>query len=236
MVNNKASLLLEGLFPNHCCLCGWRCAGNLPLCEPCRNEMPLNESACDRCALPLASPAARLCGACLRRPPAFDRVIAPWLYGEYLAHILQRWKFHRDTRLTRLLADMWQQQVSEVAPVDAAVPVPMHWWRQWRRGYNQAELLALALRRHRPQLTIASRLLCRHRHTRAQSGMTARARSRNLRGAFTAGNACANLRLAVIDDVLTTGATAQEVAQTLKDAGATYVEIWCLARTPPPGD
>jgi ComF family protein len=236
MVNKLLSPVLQGLFPNYCCLCQWRCPGALPLCAACRSELPANPQACCRCALPLASASASLCAACLQSPPAFDRVIAPWLYGEYVAHLLQRWKFHGDRRLTPLLADLWLQQVSDAPEVDAVLPVPLHWLRHWRRGYNQAELLALALQQQWPQLTLNTSLLRRHKFTRAQSGMNADERSRNLRAAFTASDACANLRLAVVDDVLTTGATANEAAKTLKHAGAAHVEIWCLARTPSPGD
>ncbi|PLW70791.1 ComF family protein [Pseudohalioglobus lutimaris] len=163
-------------------------------------------------------------------------MVAPWLYGEYLAYLLRCWKFEGEQRLTPLLAGLWRQQVPTPPEVDAIVPVPLHWLRQWRRGYNQAELLARALQQYWPGLVVDTGLLLRNRPTRAQSGMNALQRSRNLSEAFTARNRCANLRVAVVDDVLTTGATAGEVARTLKNAGASHVEIWCLARTPSPGD
>jgi ComF family protein len=208
----------------------------LPLCDNCRRELPANASACRRCALPLAATTSNLCGACLRHPPDFDRVVAPWLYGEYLAYLLRRWKFQGDRRLTPLLADLWQQQVTAPPAVDVVLPVPLHWTRQWRRGYNQSELLARALQRQWPHLVVETTLLRRSRRTRAQSGMNAKQRSSNLREAFTASSRCANLRVAVVDDILTTGATAGEIARTLRRAGAAHIEIWCLARTPSPGD
>ncbi len=236
MVNRITGRLLDGLFPSYCSLCKWRCPGPLPLCPDCRDELPANDHACRLCASPLAPATSGVCGTCLQSPPAFDRAIAPWLYGEYLAYLVHRWKFSGARHLTTLLADLWLQQVATPPAVDAVVPVPLHWLRHWRRGYNQAELLAAALQRRRPQLQLATGLLQRSRRTAAQSSMTAEARRRNLKGAFTAAGGCANLRLAVVDDVLTTGATAEAVASALKASGASHVEIWCLARTPSPGD
>ncbi|MEP5569263.1 MAG: ComF family protein [Halioglobus sp.] len=178
---------------------------------------------------------APLCGNCLREPPAFDRVIAPWLYSEYLAHIIGRWKFSGNRALTPLLADLWHHGLpASLPPADVLIPVPLHWRRQWRRGFNQAELLAWELQRIYPWLTVNTHLLRRHQATGAQTGMDARQRSGNLRGAFTVTGRCDNLRVALIDDVMTTGATASEIAKGLKQAGAARVEIWCLARTPPP--
>jgi ComF family protein len=234
-VNRPGGRLLDALLPQHCALCGLRSGHALPLCSPCAAELPPNEQACVRCALPLpGAEGTRLCGECLAQPPPFDAVRAPWLYGEYLGYLIHRWKYAGDLTLTPLLAQLWLAAAGPPPPVDALVPVPLHWWREWRRGYNQSALLARQLARHgTPE--VEYRLVRRNRATAAQSGSDAGARARNLRGAFTVRGACDNLRLAVIDDVFTTGATAAEVARTLKRAGAAEVEVWCLARTPKPG-
>ncbi|WP_162846072.1 ComF family protein [Seongchinamella sediminis] len=233
MVNSLVQRLADALFPNSCCLCQWRCPGRLPLCAPCRAELAGNRCCCRRCALPLSGDGL-LCGQCLQQPPAFDRVVAPWLYSEYLAFILRRWKFHHDLALTPLLADLWLDGASDVLPPDVLLPVPLHWYRQWRRGYNQAELLARELAQAMPGLGVDTGLLQRSRATAAQSGMSARQRAHNLRGAFTVSGGCDSLHVALVDDVLTTGATAGEAASALRRAGAARVDIWCLARTPPP--
>lgn len=242
MVNRIVTTLLDGLFPHYCELCGARSGVSLPLCPGCQWDLRSNDSCCYRCAIPLpatgAATAVRLCGSCLVKPPPFQRVIAPWLYCEQLAQLIQRWKFHGETRLTPLLAALWLQRVGRPEPPDLIVPVPLHWRRLWQRGFNQSELLSRQLRRACEPLAtteLAPRALRRKHATLAQSGMSAPQRTANIRGAFTVERPCGNLRVAVIDDVLTTGATASAAAGALLAAGASEVEVWCLARTPAPG-
>ena len=242
MVNNIGRRLLDGLFPHHCALCGLRSDRDAPLCLACELEMPLNQSCCARCALPLpptGQPSAtRICGVCQQTPPVFERVIAPWLYDEYFAHLIHLWKYQREQYLTPLLASLWLQRAQwQEEPLDLLVPVPLHWRRRWQRGFNQSELLCRQLQATCPELkscTIADRLVKRQRSTAAQSGMSARQRAGNLKGAFTVFKPCDNLRIAIVDDVMTTGATATALARALSAAGARHIEVWCLARTPAP--
>jgi ComF family protein len=234
--------LLTGLFPEYCRLCGLRSHRPLPLCRPCQLEFQANDVCCSRCAIPLPDyphrPRDVLCGICLRSPPPFDRVIAPWLYCEQLAYLIQRWKFHGERRLTPLLAALWLMQVPEPDPVDVLIPVPLHWRRLWQRGFNQSELLARQLRSSAYAPAAAAldhRCVRRSRATRPQSGMGAALRARNLKGVFTVHNRYDNLRVGIIDDVFTTGATAAAMATALRSAGARHIQVWCLARTPAPG-
>tara|TARA_R110001592_G_scaffold363393_1_gene687268 strand:- start:115071 stop:115802 length:732 start_codon:yes stop_codon:yes gene_type:complete len=241
MVNKPLNALLSGLFPQYCALCGLPSSRELPLCLACEQDLQANSSSCPRCAIPL--PASRpqsteaLCGHCLQSPPPFDRVLAPWLYCELLSHLILRWKFHADRRLTPLLATLWLRGSEELPEVDVLIPVPLHWRRLLRRGFNQSELLCQQLRSCSPAIRTAQldrRSVKRTRATRAQSGISAAQRSTNLKGAFTASKRYDNLRVAIVDDVFTTGATAAELAGTLRGAGADHVEVWCLARTPGP--
>ena len=242
-IRETASRLLEGLFPHTCCLCRLPAADRRPLCRPCLADLQANASCCVRCAIPLPPAAgaepSRQCGACLSAPPPFQRVVAPWLYSEELAYLIHRWKYDGERRLTALLADLWLQRVPEPGGVDVMVPVPLHWRRLWRRGFNQSGLLCDRLRRASPALAavpVDHRLVRRQRATTPQSGLPAGRRVGNLRRAFTVQGACANLRIAIVDDVLTTGATAAALAGALREAGAGHVEVWCLARTPAPGE
>ncbi len=232
---------LEEVFPQYCCLCGLRSYQNLPLCTPCYHGLPENSACCELCALPLQESTQRQpaqCGLCLKVPPEFNRVIAPWLYDEQFALLIHQWKFKNERRLTPLLAGLWLSQLkSPPNHIDIIVPVPLHWSKFWHRGYNQSELLAMELGRQCIELqdtSIDSHLVQRHRATIAQSGLGALARKTNLLAAFTARRRCDNLRIAIVDDVLTTGATATAMAATLRDAGASHTEIWCIARTPEP--
>lgn len=245
--------ILEGLAPNYCYLCGLRSYREYPLCTGCQSDLIANNDCCSVCALPLRTgkgnsrlqshriaPPTTRCGQCLQNPPAYNKVLAPWLYDEKMAFLLHRWKFHGERRLTSLLAYLWLNQLgSGTAHVDLIIPVPLHWTKLLRRGFNQSQLLCLALQQHSEALKNAKlncRLVQRHRATSPQSTLPAPLRKSNLRGAFTARQRCDNLRIAIVDDVLTTGSTATAMATTLRDAGANYIEIWCLARTPEPRD
>jgi ComF family protein len=199
-------------------------------CAGCEGDLQVNHHCCRRCALPLpeaaSEPGTGLCGQCQQHPPPFNRVTAPWLYDEMLAYLIHRWKYRREHHLTDLFARLLLRSQPPPA-VDLLVPVPLHWRRRWQRGFNQSELLLA-------NTPVDGRMLLRNRATAPQSGMDARQRAGNLQGAFTVRGPCDNLRLAVVDDVLTTGATATAVANALQTAGAVRVEIWCLARTPAP--
>jgi ComF family protein len=227
----------EGLFPSYCIFCARRSDRPLPLCQSCEQDLVANQYPCECCALPLAHPGARLCGNCLRQPPAYARVVAPWIYEEKMRFLIQRWKFHGERRLTPLLGRLWQQAAPTMSPVDAIVPVPLHWWRLLLRGYNQSQLLAAQLKRQNPdagQIPLMAKLLVRQRHTQFQSGLSADQRIDNLAQAFHTRQCCSGLSIALVDDIVTTGSTANSIANSLLDAGARRVEIWCLARTPAP--
>jgi ComF family protein len=219
-----------------------------PLCGRCRPSLVANEPACPRCAEPIAGPVAIECARCRRAPPPQRATIAPWRYGAAVAIALRRLKFNDRTDLARALAPLAAPFVAALAAVDTAeaaastgsvtrggavdlvVPVPLHWRRLARRGYNHAELLAVAIAGALP----VARALARRRATRPQPGLDAAARADNVRGAFAAtrrGRArLAGARVLLVDDITTTGATLAAAAAAARDAGAADVVAFAFAR------
>ncbi|RAS27631.1 MULTISPECIES: ComF family protein [unclassified Pseudomonas] len=226
---------------NHSCLlCNEPAEQRYPLCVACEQELPWNEEHCLRCALPLAM-AGLTCAQCSRRPPAFDQVIAPWHFGFPLDTLISRFKHNSQWPLGRLMAEILSLNLSHrfqegLPKPDLLLPVPLARRRLRKRGFNQAGMLGRWLSK---ALVIEcnERLLLRTRETPAQQHLDARARRRNLHQAFAlAGEASLEGKhVAVVDDVLTTGATAQATAQLLRQAGARRIDVYCLARTAKPG-
>ncbi|MCO7514191.1 ComF family protein [Pseudomonas guariconensis] len=224
----------------YCLLCDEPAAQAYPLCMACELELPWLDEHCTRCALPLPMDDLT-CGQCSRRPPAFEQAVAAWHYGFPVDTLIARFKHHSQWPLGRLMAQLLghalQHRFAQGLPrPDQLLPVPLGMRRLRQRGFNQAGMLARWLS---TQLAIPSddQLLRRVRETPAQQTLDAKARQRNLRQAFTLAPDAAveGQHLALVDDVLTTGATVQALASLLRKAGARRVDVYCLARTPKPG-
>lgn len=212
-----------------------------PICAECDTELPWLGPHCQVCALPLAVDGLT-CGSCLKHPPAFSRVEAPWRYGFPVDALINRFKHQARWPMGRLLGDLLARHLahafSEGLPrPDLLLPVPLSPKRQRQRGFNQAQMLTQVLGQAL-QIPQHSDWLQRIGDTPAQQKLDAAARQRNLRGAFTVRpKAQVQARhVALVDDVLTTGATARQLARLLIRAGAARVDVYCLARTPAPGD
>ncbi|MDH0301378.1 MULTISPECIES: ComF family protein [unclassified Pseudomonas] len=226
---------------NHTCLlCDEPAEQPYPLCMACERELPWLDEQCRRCALPMALDGL-VCSTCSRQPPAFGQVIAPWHYGFPIDTLVSRFKHNRQWPLGRLMAQLLGHALAHrygegLPRPDRLLPVPLSRRRLCQRGFNQAAMLAHWLARQL-QLPCDERLVERSIDTPTQQGLGARARRRNLRQAFALPpeSRLDGLHLAVVDDVLTTGATAQAIARLLLGAGARRVDIYCLARTPRPG-
>ncbi|WP_026145531.1 ComF family protein [Pseudomonas asplenii] len=223
-----------------CLLCDEPSDNAHPLCSPCESELPWLLDYCQACALPLPMNGLT-CGHCLKQPPSFEQVIAPWIYHFPVDSLITRFKHQGQWPLGRLLAELLALALRErfdhgLPRPDLLLPVPMAAKRQRQRGYNQAAMLMSWLGKSLAIPTDEQRLL-RVQDTVAQQELNARARRRNLLNAFALapGAAVAGLHLALVDDVLTTGATAESLARLLLRAGARRVDVYCLARTPKPG-
>jgi ComF family protein len=235
MVLAAAKVLLDLLFPPLCIGCRIP-VGDAGFCAGCWSALTfLDGPACACCGLPfpVALEGENLCAACLSRPPAFDRARAILAYDEHSRGAILALK-HADRLdlvpdFVRWLARTGQCLISES---DLVVPVPLHRRRLWQRRYNQSAELARRLA-HDWALAFDPLALVRSRPTRSQGAMvSAKARRRNVLGAFKVPDAgrVAGKRILLLDDVLTTGATAEACARALKRAGASKVHVLALAR------
>ena len=230
---NYCLRLRQRALPPLCLLCSApAAAGNV--CAPCARDMPyLPWSRCPRCAVPTL--AAEICGACLVRPPRFDRVLAPCAYDFPLDRVVQRFKFAGYLPAAPLLAELMMGTIeAEAARADVIVPMPLSRERLRERGFNQSLELARLLA-GKTGIALAARGCLRVRHGEAQSDLPLAERAGNVRGAFVTREDFSGLAVAVVDDVVTTGATLDEVAGVLRRAGAFRIEAWVAARTLPPG-
>ncbi|MBI4577173.1 MAG: ComF family protein [Planctomycetes bacterium] len=235
--------LLDGLrdvlWPLRCLACGLEVEVEVPwegLCADCARDVVqvAPGSACPRCALP--SPGGAPCGPCrLGRDPPFERAMAATIYMGTVARLVRRGKFGRDPLAFRPLAAMLVEGVERQTrgmEADLVVPVPLSARRRRWRGFDQAEVLGRALARHRG-LPLGVRVLVRRRDTPPQASLGARERLRNLRACFRVvrPDRVKGSRVLLVDDVLTTGATASACARALRTAGARGVEVAVVARS-----
>lgn len=232
----RASLtaLLDRLVPPTCGFCGLLTDGGRA-CSGCRSDLRWIVAACRRCAVPLAGSATQslTCGTCQQRPPSFTRVGAPLHYEFPIDATIKALKFNGRIDLAPMFGELLLPWLVEHGDcVDALVPVPLHRWRQARRGYNQADELAAVLSRLSglPVLRAAHRC----RATSSQSELSGAARRVNVRGAFRVTERLDGEHLLLIDDVMTTGATCEELAKLLLRCGAASVSVLCIARASSP--
>lgn len=201
-------------------------------------DLPRLGEHCQRCALPLQT-AAEFCGECLQRWPAFDACRVAFPYAPPVGQLISQFKHHRNltfgAALTRVLASQLRDELkrSQDSRPDFVSPVPLNWRRLLWRGFNQAHFIAahLAADLKLPLRNCAKRV----KPTTQQQSLSRKQRLRNLRQVFVVdASLVAGKHIALVDDVVTTGATAEALSRGLKKAGAARVDVWALARTPGP--
>ncbi|SEL48101.1 ComF family protein [Nitrosovibrio tenuis] len=220
---------MQSWFRKKCLLCEATSDGDF--CRPCRDSLPhLPTDICMVCALPVKG--SQVCGACLAHPPAFDRSIAAFEYAFPVDALLQGLKYRANLAMARVLADLLIARIGPVELPECVVPMPLHPVRLRERGFNQA----LEIARHVSKNTGVMLLpdVCqRIRDTPSQTVLPWKERERNIRGAFTCEADLEGKHIAVLDDVMTTGATLNELAKVLRRRGAARVSGWVVARTLP---
>lgn len=214
------------LFGRDCVLCGGR-GGEGLVCEPCAGDLPWVRECCARCGLPLAH--GGTCGECLRRPPAFDGAVAAFEYRFPIDRLVQRFKFGGDLAIGRWLGEQLAARVRGLARPDVIVAPPLSPRALRERGFNQAVELAKNVGRAL-RVPVEPAALRKVRETVPQRTLGRRARQANLRGAFVCELDVRGARVAIVDDVITTGATVGNAAGAILRAGAASVQAWAAAR------
>jgi ComF family protein len=222
--------------PQTCALCAGH-AGNALVCPACAIALPRLPPACPVCALPVA--VAAVCGACLSRPPPFAATVAPFIYAFPVDRLLQQFKYGGRLAFAEWAAEeLATAAAGALAARDGAdrpavvAAVPLAPARQRERGFNQAHEIAVRVAR-RLGLPVVNALE-RTAGATPQAALRWSERARNVRGAFSCGRDVRGLAVALVDDVMTTGATVGEAAAALRRAGAARIETWVVARTLPP--
>ncbi|MEQ1579115.1 MAG: ComF family protein [Steroidobacteraceae bacterium] len=231
---NGWSTFAQSLLPTSCVLCGGPGQPpDLDLCAACESELGANSPACERCGDPLAGNlrGAAVCGACIRDKPHFHGTFCAFRYTYPLDHLVLALKFHGAVTHGRVLGTLLGRRLLGRTAHEMPgiiVPMPLSDERFRERGYNQAVELGLSVSRI---LTIPLRtdLAVRQRHTREQAALSRKERKKNVRGAFAIKGRLDKASIAILDDVVTTGSTANELAKVLVRAGARRVELWAVA-------
>jgi len=235
-----AQQLGQDFLPAYCLVCDQRCTQLTWLCGHCRHDVDINPWPCPRCALPGVGPRGYC--HCHKTTSTLSRAEAPLLYTKTPRALIKRWKFDRRIELTHLLLKLALEGTTAKRSLlshrdyDVATPIGMPWRTRLSRGFNQSHCLALALQSSVKTLAatpVVSALSSASRK-RAQHHLSRAARLTNAAQRFSVGRSVSGLRILLVDDVLTTGATVESAAQALLNAGAARVDAWCLARSLPP--
>lgn len=222
---------LDRLDPPRCLLCGSEGFGYLDICHACYQEWPDNINPCPRCALPWSD---GLCATCSTTPPPWQIAVIPFRYVPpavtLIAELKYRDRFMAARILGHLLYERYEHACGSASRPQLLVPVPLHYSKQRRRGFNQSCVIA----RHMAAclgVQLAPRVLWRNEATPSQVGLSGAARRRNVQGAFAASPAVQSRHVALFDDVVTTGATVVAATAALLAAGAARVDLWAVARS-----
>lgn len=230
MRHKIASIAQTFRLPAICSLCNQYHRNNIAICAPCYALLTRLQSTCRHCAIPLPDALFPVCGQCLRKKPAIDYAFTAYRFEEPLRTLLHEFKYHHGFYLVTLMAQLMLDAKPPVPyETQCLIPIPMHRLRIQQRGFNHAAELTKHLGR-RLKLPVDLSACQKIRHTEPQAGLNSKLRKKNIRNAFTA-HPQPYQHITLIDDLLTTGSTANEVAQTLKDNGVSRVDLWCCART-----
>lgn len=229
MLRIAASITQRLRLPTVCLLCKQYHGHHEPVCKDCLSLFQPIKYRCRYCACPLPEADFLICGTCCITPPAFDQALIAYRYEEPLRTLIHQFKYQEKLYLASFLASLMLKAFDDRdEKPQCLLPVPMHPERLKERGFNQSALLTKALARKlriRHHLQQCQKII----NTKPQASLDKKQRASNLRGAFKAAP-LAYKHLALVDDIFTTGSTANELAKTLKQRGVERVDVWCCAR------
>ena len=229
-----AHKLLSNLFPSRCILCQKTVNQDIELCPDCYKALPHNDVCCVRCALPLPENINNrvLCGRCIQKAPAFDYAHSLFRYEDSVIGLVHQLKFGEKISYARSIGEMLQQKLLEIGEnPDCLLPVSLHVSRLRQRGFNQSIEISRVIAK-KLAIPIEYDAVVRHRHTPAQTGLDAKQRKKNIIGAFSVVQELNYQHVLIVDDVMTTGATVNELARVLKKNNVARVGVLTIARAP----
>jgi ComF family protein len=228
--------LSEWLLPYTCVLCGAPGHEKLDLCKECSQELPWLEHACPQCAqiYPPYQMEQQLCGSCLKNPPPYDKTFAAFSYQKPLDYLISGLKFHSQLVYARLLGELLLKHLNQhyhpKKRPQIIIPIPLHKTRLRKRGFNQAVELARPIAKAW-RIPISLHDCQRIRATPAQTELPAKQRRKNVKNAFEIRENFHIEHVTLLDDVITTGSTVQELSLQLRHQGVKKIDVWCCART-----
>lgn len=230
LLSASAKTLLDFALPARCPGCLAIVEQLDAFCPACWGQVEFMRGGCDCCGLPLEATDAELCGACLARDPVIDRTRSAVAYSDIARDLALRLKYGRKVMLARTMA-RYMAPLRDRGDAPVVAPVPLHRWRLWGRGFNQAALIADQLARHW-RFPVEHRLIERPRPTRSLKGLSHNQRLKTVAGAFRIPDRgkVEGRTVILVDDVIASGATGEACARALKRAGAARVEMVSWAR------
>lgn len=212
-----------------CYLCRLPVTSKDIVCHRCQSHFEGNDASCSRCAMPIASTSDTLCGQCQQTTGYIDKTFAPWRFQQPLTRLIHDFKYHNALCLAPFLSHCILKSLPKPFPnIDYIVPMPIHPKRLKYRGYNQTSVLGKILSKH-TGIPLNQSLCQRIVFEGPQVFLDQKSRLNNTKNAFTA-HSVKHLHIVIIDDLITTGATANSLAKELKQQGARQVDLWCIAR------